>query len=148
MLRSASGLIETIVGTGTPGFSGDGGTPVSARINTPGGLFAHSSGSLFFSDRENHRIREVRGVAGGPPLSMQPNSGTVNGRDTVQILGSGFFDNSTIRVLFGDTPAANVQIVDETTLAVTVPPGSLPSQNVSVFVTVNGVTEFVAGGYT
>ena len=79
---------------------------------------------------------------------MQPNSGTVNGRDTVQILGSGFFDNSTIRVLFGDTPAANVQIVDETTLAVTVPPGSLPSQNVSVFVTVNGVTEFVAGGYT
>ncbi|GAA4449169.1 hypothetical protein GCM10023092_02830 [Rurimicrobium arvi] len=52
----ASGIITTIAGTGTMGFSGDGGAPTSAQINYPWGT-ALQNGKLVFSDGNNDRLR-------------------------------------------------------------------------------------------
>jgi sugar lactone lactonase YvrE len=65
-----AGNITTVAGTGTAGFSGDGGAPASARLNLPEGVFVDSTGNLFISDTSNFRIRKVSGgiittVAGG-----------------------------------------------------------------------------------
>lgn len=54
-----AGIITTIAGNGTPGFSGDGGQATLARLNTPYGVELDGSGNLFIADSLNHRIRKV-----------------------------------------------------------------------------------------
>ena len=53
-----AGIITTIAGTGTPGFSGDGGPPLSAQFYRPVKA-VYWSGMLFVSDKENNRIRRI-----------------------------------------------------------------------------------------
>jgi serine/threonine protein kinase, bacterial len=53
------GTITTIAGTGTAGFSGDGGPATQAQINLPSGIALDGKGNLFFSDRSNNRIRVI-----------------------------------------------------------------------------------------
>ncbi|HLK62175.1 MAG TPA: IPT/TIG domain-containing protein [Bryobacteraceae bacterium] len=53
------GIITTVAGTGTAGFSGDGGTATSAQLNNPTGVAVDSSGNLYIADRNNFRIRMV-----------------------------------------------------------------------------------------
>jgi poly(3-hydroxybutyrate) depolymerase/sugar lactone lactonase YvrE len=53
------GVITTVAGTGSPGFSGDGGPATQAQLNEPWGLAADSQGALFIADTSNHRIRKV-----------------------------------------------------------------------------------------
>ena len=55
----ASGTISTIAGTGTAGFSGDGGAATAARLNKPSRVAVDGAGNLYISDRFNHRIRKV-----------------------------------------------------------------------------------------
>jgi trimeric autotransporter adhesin len=56
----ASGQITTVAGTGSPGFSGDGGPATEAQLNGPEGLtFDPLSGSLLIADTLNHRVRKV-----------------------------------------------------------------------------------------
>lgn len=58
-----SGIIATVAGVdeceGLGGFSGDGGPATSARLNYPFGLDVDSSGSLYFADMFNHRVRVI-----------------------------------------------------------------------------------------
>jgi len=54
-----TGIITTYVGTGTSGFSGDGGLAVDAEISSSSGMAVDSSGNLYFSDRGNDRIRKI-----------------------------------------------------------------------------------------
>ena len=53
------GIIHTIAGTGTAGFSGDGGTATSAQINRPEGVAVDACGNVYIADDLNHRIRKV-----------------------------------------------------------------------------------------
>ena len=53
------GIISTVAGNGTPGFSGDGGPATSAQLDGPMGVAVDASGSLFIADRFNIRIRKV-----------------------------------------------------------------------------------------
>lgn len=57
------GTIQTIVGTGTAGFAGDGGAATSAELNQPGSVSVDQSGNLFIADTLNSVIRKVS--AGG-----------------------------------------------------------------------------------
>src|ERR1700678_841538 len=59
MVSASTGYISTIAGTGTSGFSGDGGAATSAELNTPWGIALDSSGNIYFSDLNNSRIREI-----------------------------------------------------------------------------------------
>jgi uncharacterized protein (TIGR03437 family) len=53
------GKISTFVGTGVPGFSGDGGPAESARLNTPYGMCLDTRGNLYIADLSNARVRRV-----------------------------------------------------------------------------------------
>ncbi|MEW6477234.1 MAG: NHL repeat-containing protein [Actinomycetota bacterium] len=54
----ASGVITTVAGTG-PGFSGDGGPAVAARLQDPKAVWVAPSGDLYIADSANERIRRV-----------------------------------------------------------------------------------------
>ena len=53
------GMIRVIAGTGSAGFSGDGGPARAAQMNTPYGLAIASNGDLIFADAGNKRIRRI-----------------------------------------------------------------------------------------
>lgn len=55
----ADGVITTIAGNGTQGFSGDGGTATDAMLDQPNGLAVDVDGTLYIADRGNFRIRRV-----------------------------------------------------------------------------------------
>lgn len=56
---SRSGIISTVAGNGTAGFSGDGGPATAAQLNTPENLAVTADGSLYIADAVNHRVRKV-----------------------------------------------------------------------------------------
>lgn len=53
------GIITTVAGNGTAGFSGDGGPATGASLNLPSGVVTDSKGNLYISDRSNNRVRVV-----------------------------------------------------------------------------------------
>ena len=55
----SNGLITGYVGTGKFGYSGDGGPATDANIKTPFRMDFDKQGNLYFSDRDNNRIRKV-----------------------------------------------------------------------------------------
>lgn len=57
--RITGGTIATIAGTGTAGFSGDGGPATSANLNFPGALAFGPADELYVSDSPSHRIRVI-----------------------------------------------------------------------------------------
>jgi streptogramin lyase len=54
-----AGTIDTVAGTGTAGFSGDGGQAVAARLNQPFHCELDGRGDLYIADALNHCIRKV-----------------------------------------------------------------------------------------
>lgn len=53
------GMIETVAGNGTPGYSGDGGLASLSKVNNPCATALDSCGNLFFSQLDNPRIRKI-----------------------------------------------------------------------------------------
>jgi sugar lactone lactonase YvrE len=76
-----SGVITTVAGDGTKGFSGDGGPATRARLNEPYGVAVDTGGNVFIVDRLNGRIRRVDGHSG--------NITTVAGNGTSRFSGDG-----------------------------------------------------------
>lgn len=58
-VAAATGLIQTIAGNGTQGFSGDGNSAIQAELSGPAGLVVDSAGNILFSDSSNNRVREL-----------------------------------------------------------------------------------------
>ncbi len=58
----AAGVITTVAGNGTFGYSGDGGLATSARLGFPMGVALGGGGSFYIADRQNHRVRRVDGT--------------------------------------------------------------------------------------
>jgi trimeric autotransporter adhesin len=56
---TSAGIITTVVGNGSQGYSGDGGPATSAQLNQPYGVAEDSTGNLYIADRTNTRIRKV-----------------------------------------------------------------------------------------
>ena len=115
--KVSGGTITTIVGTGNPGFSGDGGPATSAQLSNPQGLAVDASGNIYIADRTNERIRKVSGgtittVAGtgklgfygdgGPASSatLDPGGVAVDSNGNVYVADT---DNNRLRKLSGGT---------------------------------------------
>ncbi|TXS44271.1 RICIN domain-containing protein [Streptomyces sp. t39] len=110
---TADGKINTVAGTGTAGFGGDGGTAASAQLNNPLGMVLDSTGALYLSDHRNHRVRKITadgkittiagtGVAGfggdgGPGASAQLNNPIGLAVDCVDTLYIADYSNHRIR---------------------------------------------------
>jgi sugar lactone lactonase YvrE len=77
----ATGVITTVAGNGTAGYSGDGGLATSAELNGPFGIAADASGNLYIADASNEAVREVN--AGTGMIA------TVAGNGIVGYLGDG-----------------------------------------------------------
>ncbi len=86
---STSGIITTFAGTGSVGFSGDGGPATMANLNEPQGVFVDDYGSIYLGDCLNNRIRKITCIA--PAVSPILGPGT----DTVCIGSSLTLTNST-----------------------------------------------------
>ena len=85
----SSGTITTIAGTGTEGYSGDGGAATQAMLHQAMDLAVDASGNIYFADSTGQRIRKIatngiittvagNGTAGfsgdtGPALSAELN---------------------------------------------------------------------------
>ena len=54
-----AGVITTIAGTGTGGFSGDGGQATAAQLFAPGGVAVDGAGNVYVGDTSNNRVRKV-----------------------------------------------------------------------------------------
>jgi len=91
----SNGVITTVAGNGTPGFSGDNGPATRAQLFQPEGVAVDSAGNPYIADRQNNRIRKVSNgvittVAGG-------------GAGEISVNGS---------------PATNARLADPTAVAV------------------------------
>lgn len=58
-LVEPSGIMRTIAGNGSPGFSGDGGLATMAVLNRPSRLAVDRFGAIYFTDWGNKRIRRI-----------------------------------------------------------------------------------------
>jgi sugar lactone lactonase YvrE len=63
-LSLATGMITTVGGTGTAGYSGDGASATAAQLDQPTALALDAGNNLYFADTGNHRIRRVDATTG------------------------------------------------------------------------------------
>jgi len=98
-MSASNNVITTIAGTGTDGFSGDGGPAVGAMLSFPWAVALDNSENVLVGDRVNNRIRKITlgsGTPGSPTVSA---SGTVNGASFAP--GSNPMAPGTISAIFG-----------------------------------------------
>jgi serine/threonine-protein kinase len=83
MIDLTTGVITTVAGRDLdPGYSGDGGPALQARIKNPGGIVFDTAGNMYFADTDNHVVRRIdrHGVIttvvgsgrGGCPVEGEP----------------------------------------------------------------------------
>jgi sugar lactone lactonase YvrE len=136
---STTGTITTIAGTGSAGYSGDGGPATSARLHPPYGLSIDSAGNLYIADSMNNVVRTVNtagiistfagngtsgysGDGGGAPSAMlnNPQGLAIDSQGNLYIS-----DRSNNRVREVNTPMGSVVFpttaVGSTSVAVTIP---------------------------
>jgi uncharacterized protein (TIGR03437 family) len=63
-ITASSGVINSIVGNGAAGLTGDGGPATLAEVNSPAGLALDSAGDTYIADSGNQRIRMVNATTG------------------------------------------------------------------------------------
>ncbi len=92
----ASGVINTLAGTGVCCYAGDGGPASAAQVDAPWGLTLDASGRLFVADSGNNAIRLIQTAPTGglPTINAIANgasnqTGAIAGGEVVVIYGSG-----------------------------------------------------------
>lgn len=57
--RIEEGIATAVIGNGTPGFSGDGGSALDAEVHWPNHLVVAPDGTIYLADSGNHRVRKI-----------------------------------------------------------------------------------------
>ena len=113
--RVSGGTITTFAGTGTAGFSGDGGAASAAQLRRPTALAVDASGAVLVCDTGNQRVRRIAGgvigtIAGDGVQGFLGDGGSapaaeLNGPEGVAVLADG-------RVAIADTLNQRIRVVD------------------------------------
>ena len=61
--KVSGGIITTIAGTSTAGFSGDGAAATAAQLWLPSAVAVDGNGNVYIADTNNQRIRKITGTA-------------------------------------------------------------------------------------
>jgi len=148
--------IETFAGTGSMGYSGDGGAATGASLAFPRGISLDASGDVIFADSNNQRIRSInaQGIistiagSGAQGFAADGTASTAGALDTPRGLAVSSFGNP----VFADSPnrlvrevAANGDIytiaiatVSRSTAVVLTASPSMVYGNASALVAVSG----------
>jgi uncharacterized protein (TIGR03437 family) len=99
---SAKGVITTVSGNGSGGYSGDGGPASGAQLSFPAGVAVDAEGNIYIADEYNNRVRKVSA------------NGTI-----VTVAGNGALDSSGFSGFSGDGgPATSAQLNNPVGVAV------------------------------
>ena len=60
----STGIIATLAGIGSLGFSGDGGAAANAAVGSISGVALDGIGNLYISDQNNSRVRQINAATG------------------------------------------------------------------------------------
>ncbi|GAB3885774.1 hypothetical protein GCM10028825_13900 [Spirosoma agri] len=165
---SPTGIISTIAGTGTFGYSGDGGTATSAMLNSPTSVAVDRIGNVFIADTYNRRIRKVSSdgtistVAGDGYYDYKGDGGPATSASMKEPTGVTVDDTGNLYIV--DRESATIRKVSttgiitriSTSVALIAPQGIAVDKNGNLFiadagnyvvrkVTTTGVTTTVAG---
>jgi uncharacterized protein (TIGR03437 family) len=89
-----SGLIATIAGNGSRGYSGDGGLATQAQLNAPSAIALGSNGNLYVADTANSAVRLLQYAGSGLSIGAVTNAASSAGGplapgEVVVLYGSG-----------------------------------------------------------
>jgi uncharacterized protein (TIGR03437 family) len=116
-----SGIITTVAGNGTPGFSGDGGLATSAQLGaTLQGVAVDHAGNIYIADYANYRVRKVSATGiittvagtgriggtgdGGYPTNAQLQPSGIGLDNAGNLYISDTTDSRVRKITFGATP--------------------------------------------
>jgi len=153
-ISAATGVITTIAGNHTAGFSGDGGVATSAELNQPFGLGLDPAGNLFIADIGNNRVRAICAAPGTLDGAGCPARGaivTVAGNGNAGATGDG--GQAAAAELNGPyavavDPAGNLFIADTQNNRVRAVCATASSNILGTACTAAGVISTVAGNGT
>ena len=128
-IDATTGIITTIAGIGTPGFSGDNGTATTAQLNLPTAVAFDRNNNLYFADTGNHRIRKISPstniittIAGNGTQAFSGDAGPANAAAIDSPAGLAL--DSTGNLYLADTHNHRIRRVDATTGIITTVAGT------------------------
>jgi sugar lactone lactonase YvrE len=126
-----SGIITTVAGNGTAGYSGDNGLATSAELNSPAGLAIDSAGDLYILDSSDNVIRMVNTagiittIAGSTTSSASGDGGPATGADLYEASGITLDGAGNLYI----ATFAGVRIVNVSASALNFPSAQIGSTN-------------------
>jgi hypothetical protein len=93
------GNINTVAGNQVEGFTGDGGAPTSAELNSPNSVSVDAAGRLLIADLENFRVRQV---------TLNPTTTAIMSSPNPSTLGQSVTFTATVTSTSPGTPSGTV----------------------------------------
>jgi uncharacterized protein (TIGR03437 family) len=109
VFSAATGMVTTIAGTGSAGYSGDGGPATKATLNYPQGVAVDSAGNVYIADTSNNRVRKVNSATGVITTFAGNGNATPVATDGVPATSTGVEQPSEVAV----DSAGNVYIAED-----------------------------------
>jgi uncharacterized protein YjdB len=112
-----AGIISTIVGTGTPGYSGDGGPATAAQITGASDVKADKRGNLYINDFAHGYIRKINAsgiitkIAGTGTVGYTGDGGPAT---AAQVALMGFWPDDHGNLYFADNSHSVIRVIDST----------------------------------
>jgi sugar lactone lactonase YvrE len=105
-----NGIITTVAGNGSAGYSGDGGAATNASLKHPEFVAVDSAGNLYIADTMNDRVRKVN-LSGSPVMTLNKVSASNAGNYAVVVTSPYASVTTTVATLTVTIPPPPPQII-------------------------------------
>ncbi len=112
---NADGIITTVAGNGTAGYSGDGSWATNATLRAPQGVALDCFGNLYIADTSNQRVRKVNGagiITTAAGKGMPGNTGDGGAATNATLTPAGIAVDSTGNLFIADNGSYRIRKVD------------------------------------